>query len=43
MAYARTGSGFGFGYTLTPMVKRLLLANVVVFFLTLIVGERFMF
>jgi membrane associated rhomboid family serine protease len=41
MAYASTG--FGFGYMLTPMVKRLLIANVVVFFLTLVVGERFMF
>jgi membrane associated rhomboid family serine protease len=43
MAYAQTGSGFGFGYMLTPMVKRLLIANVVIFFLTMIVGERFMF
>ena len=43
MAYAQTGSGFGFGYALTPMVKRLLIANVVVFFLTLVVGERLMF
>ena len=43
MAYGQTGSGFGFGYMLTPMVKRLLIANVVVFFLTVVVGERFMF
>ena len=43
MPYAQTGSGFGFGYMLTPMVKRLLIANVVIFFLTLVVGERFMF
>ncbi|HUP53117.1 MAG TPA: rhomboid family intramembrane serine protease [Longimicrobiales bacterium] len=41
MAYASTG--FGFGQSLTPMVKRLLIANVVVFFLTVVVGERFMF
>jgi membrane associated rhomboid family serine protease len=41
MAYASTG--FGFGYSLTPVVKRLLIANVVVFFLTVVVGERFMF
>jgi membrane associated rhomboid family serine protease len=41
MAYASTG--FGFGGTFTPMVKRLLIANVVVFFLTVVVGERFMF
>jgi len=40
---AHTTTGFGFGYTLTPMVKRLLIANVVVFFLTVIVGQRFMF
>ncbi len=41
MAY--TSTGFGFGYMLTPMVKRLLIANVVVFFVTVVVGERFMF
>jgi membrane associated rhomboid family serine protease len=40
---AHASAGFGFGYMLTPMVKRLLIANVVVFFLTLIVGEGFMF
>jgi membrane associated rhomboid family serine protease len=34
---------FGFNYMLTPMVKRLLIANTVVFAVTLIVGERFMF
>jgi membrane associated rhomboid family serine protease len=41
MAY--TSSGFGFGYMLTPMVKRLLIANVVVFFITVVVGQPFMF
>ena len=41
MAYQSTG--FGFGYMLTPMVKRLLIANVVVFFATMVVGERLMF
>jgi membrane associated rhomboid family serine protease len=41
MAYA--SRGFGFGYMLTPMVKRLLIANIVVFFVTVVVGERFMF
>jgi len=34
---------FGFGGPLTPMVKRLLIANVAVYILTLVVGERFMF
>jgi len=43
MAYASPGFGFGSGYSLTPVVKRLLIANVVVFFLTLVVGERFVF
>lgn len=42
MPYA-SSSGFGFGYTLTPMVKRLLIANTAVFFVTMIVGEGFMF
>lgn len=41
MAYAP--NAFGLSYMLTPMVKRLLIANVVVFFLTAVVGERFMF
>ncbi|HSH75694.1 MAG TPA: rhomboid family intramembrane serine protease [Longimicrobiales bacterium] len=41
MAYA--SRGFGFGFALTPMVKRLLIANVVVFFLSEIVGQRFVF
>ena len=34
---------FGISYMLTPMVKRLLIANTVIFFITLIVGEPFMF
>ena len=41
MAY--TSTGFGFSYMLTPMVKRLLIANVVVFFVTVVVGQPFMF
>ncbi len=41
MAYSPRSSGFGF--MLTPMVKRLLVANVVVFFVTVLVGQRFMF
>jgi membrane associated rhomboid family serine protease len=41
MAYAP--NAFGLSYMLTPMVKRLLIANVVVFLLTAVVGERFMF
>lgn len=41
MAYAPRG--FGFGYSLTPWVKRLLIANVVVFFLTLVVGQDLVF
>ncbi|MDH5760431.1 MAG: rhomboid family intramembrane serine protease [Gemmatimonadota bacterium] len=40
MAYAPRG--FGFGHTLTPMVKRLLIANVVVFFLTVVFGQGVM-
>lgn len=40
---ARTFNGFGGGFTLTPMVKRLLVANVVVFFLTLLIGREFVF
>lgn len=44
MAYASRSFGFGFGFGggLTPVVKRLLIANVVVFFATLIVGQGFM-
>lgn len=34
---------FGFNYMLTPMVKRLLIANTVIYFITVVVGERFMF
>jgi membrane associated rhomboid family serine protease len=41
MAYPTTS--FGFNYMLTPMVKRLLIANVVVYFLTVIVGRDFVF
>lgn len=41
MAYAFRSLGDGFA--LTPMVKRLLIANVVVFGVTLLVGQRFMF
>lgn len=41
MAYASRSFGFGFGFggALTPVVKRLLIANVVVFFVTLVVGQ----
>jgi membrane associated rhomboid family serine protease len=31
------------GYTITPWVKRLLIANVVIFFLTLVIGEDLVF
>jgi len=41
MAYAPRR--FGFSYMLTPVVKRLLIANVVVFLLTYIVGPERMF
>ncbi|MCG6989213.1 MAG: rhomboid family intramembrane serine protease [Gemmatimonadetes bacterium] len=34
---------FGFGYRLTPVVKRLLIANVAVFGLTLLVGKPFVY
>ena len=34
---------YGFSFALTPVVKRLIVANVVVFFLTLLVGRSFMF
>ena len=37
MAYPSTG--FGFSYALTPVVKRLLIANVVVFLLMLVSGQ----
>ena len=40
---ANESSGFGLGFMLTPWVKRLLIANVVVFFVTVVVGERLMF
>lgn len=36
-------ASFGFNFMLTPMVKRLLIANTVIFFVTLIVGERLVF
>jgi membrane associated rhomboid family serine protease len=41
MAYA--SRDFGLSFMLTPMVKRLLIANVVVFILTMAVGQGFMF
>jgi membrane associated rhomboid family serine protease len=41
MAYA--AEGFGLGSMLTPWVKRLLIANVVVFFLTAVIGEDLVF
>jgi len=41
MAY--TSRSFGFSYQLTPMVKRLLIANVAVFLATLVLGQRFVF
>ena len=41
MAYAPRG--FGFGYALTPWVKRLLIANVVVYFLTVVIGQQLAF
>jgi membrane associated rhomboid family serine protease len=41
MAYAP--GGFGLGYMLTPWVKRLLIANTVVFFLTLVIGQDLVF
>lgn len=40
---AQTFNGFGGGFSLTPMVKRLLVANVVVFLLTLLIGRDFVF
>ncbi|MGE0158777.1 MAG: rhomboid family intramembrane serine protease [Gemmatimonadales bacterium] len=41
MAYA--SGGFGLGYMLTPWVKRLLIANTVVFFITAVVGRDLVF
>ena len=41
MAYSTTS--FGFRYMITPMVKNLIIANVAVFFLTVLVGQNFMF
>ncbi|MEX2049353.1 MAG: rhomboid family intramembrane serine protease, partial [Gemmatimonadota bacterium] len=41
MAY--DSSGFGLGFMLTPVVKRLLIANVIVFFVTVVVDEPLMF
>ncbi|HET9948083.1 MAG TPA: rhomboid family intramembrane serine protease [Longimicrobiales bacterium] len=38
MAYASSPQ-FGFGFSLTPMVKRLLVANVVIFFVTVVLGR----
>ncbi|MGD2070699.1 MAG: rhomboid family intramembrane serine protease, partial [Gemmatimonadota bacterium] len=36
-----SSGGFGFGYALTPVVKRLLVANAAVFFVTLVAGAEF--
>ena len=41
MAYG--SRSFGFNYMLTPMVKRLLIANTVIYFITVIVGPELMF
>ena len=41
MAYAP--NGFGLSYLLTPMVKRLLIANCVAFFATAVIGEQRVF
>ncbi len=44
MAFNAHRSGFGgFGYSLTPWVKKLLVANTVAFVLTLVVGRQFVF
>ena len=40
MAYA--SRSFGFSYMLTPVVKRLMIANVAIFFVTLLVGFQLM-
>ena len=41
MAYS--SRSFGFSFTITPMVKRLMIANVAVFVLSLIIGQGFVF
>ena len=41
MAYS--SRSYGFSFMLTPMVKRLMIANVAVFAITLIIGQRFAF
>ena len=41
MAYSTRS--YGFSFMLTPMVKRLMIANVAVFALSLIIGQRFVF
>ena len=41
--YQDTTRSFGFGVSITPMVKRLIIANVVVFAVTLVAGPRFMY
>jgi len=41
MAYSTRS--YGFSFMLTPMVKRLMIANVAVFVVTLILGQRFVF
>jgi membrane associated rhomboid family serine protease len=41
MAYG--SRSFGFGFSLTPVVKRLLIANVAAFVLTLLIDQRFVF
>lgn len=43
MAYTDRSYGFGFGGMLTPMVKRLLIANVAAFVVTLLLGAGFVF
>lgn len=41
MAYSTRS--YGFSFMLTPMVKRLMIANVAIFVVTLILGQRFVF
>ena len=41
MAYS--SRSFGFSFTITPMVKRLMIANVAVFVLSLVIGQGFVF
>ena len=41
MAYG--SRSFGFNYMLTPMVKRLLIANTAIYFITVIVGQELIF